>query len=172
MKKLFLLFTVVISIQCFSQDWHPIVFGTDMTVSANLSSITRTNDKIYVWLKFEYTKEGKDERIKTYKEILPEKKWTNFNYNLFYYVFDAKNKKMQVLSSIYYDTNGKVIYSFDEEESEYQFSRLVPETAGMSMLNALNEKTTYEVNGTKYEIYIEKMGKFLEKYPDAKLLWE
>lgn len=167
MKKL-LLFPICLlwSVFCFSQNWFPVASSEDCLFEVNLSSIERDGILIYCWRKMTYeNEEARFKEANRLYEIWDDKTWLKYDHTLNYVVYDCSGKKSQILSSVYYDQNGKVIYSNDEYESSLNYKRLIPGTVGMSIFDALNDEHLFEVDGVKYKVYIEDIPYFLYKNP-------
>lgn len=96
---------------------------------------------------------------------MSDKKWLKYDHALTYDVYDGR--KSQILSSIYYDINGNVLESEDNNESNSNYTRLVPGTIGMSAFDELNKQHVFEINGEEFKVYMEDVINFIVKNPDA-----
>lgn len=165
MKKLLLLpFCLLWSTLCFSQNWFCITGTDDARINVDVSSIERNGSIIYCWQKTTYDNEdARLEEANRLYGIWKNKAWLKYDHSLNYIAYECPGKKSQTLSSVYYDSNGKIIHSNDENESSINYKRLIPGTVGMSILNTLNDMHLFEVDGEQYMVYIEHIPSFLYK---------
>jgi hypothetical protein len=155
---------------CFPQDWFDIAGSNNVTFAVDLSSIDRVDNLIYCWTKITPNEDARLKEAQRLYEIKKDKKWLNYTHTLEYDVYDRSGRKCQTLSIVYYDTEGKSLYSNDWPELSINYERLIPGTIGMSVFDQLRECHIFEISGDKYEIYIEDVSKFLQKNPNAKYL--
>ena len=74
---------------------------------------------------------------------------------------------MIVNTGAYYGSDGNIIYSFDNSENNW--SLIIPETKGDSWAYGLCNKTTMIYNGEKYAINFEEIQPFVAQHPGAYL---
>lgn len=155
----------LLSSSCFSQNWVKAYKDDNISIEVDFSSIDRIDNKIYVWEKSNYlTKESRDKHIKDKSDM---NRWIEFDHDICYVVYEIVGRRSQLLSSISYTKNGEIIESHDWKEVDDYYSRIIPGSIGMVLFEFLNSKYQFEVNGKKYAIPVERIGKFIERYPDA-----
>lgn len=82
-----------------------------------------------VWIKIVYTPTGVEEQIELFKRYnIPVKGLENLSHSLAHYQFKNKPKQIMTIEEIYYNKNGKVIYSMNL--SPEKWSSVVPNSIG------------------------------------------
>lgn len=157
-----------------SQDWVEVVDNDRQLIEVNFSSIKRNNSKILFWSRTTYKKDiqyyidKQIERLRKSGTIENKDRWKNWNSTLSYQEMDCNEESETILTIIHYNKDGSIIVRVDSPKEDRKSYSIAPNSLSYALFFILCSKFTYEVNGKKYKLPIEKAERFLEVFPDAK----
>lgn len=107
------------------------------TTTIRFAKNTTSVDKsiIDVWLKYEYTDEGRQSRIKNF----PNKDhFQNLSFELSHELWNTNTNQRSIISLAWYDTEGNVIDTFSFSPQS-PLSDIIPGSVGEAMMNTLKQ---------------------------------
>lgn len=178
---LFVLFTMLVSSTCFAYERYQYVnensdskyFFDTTTIrhipsSANINfsetpyKIMSDNGVIDVWVKFEYTDEGKKDACRRFN------RQEDFSYALGHWVFKTNNHELKELSWIEYDSSGRIIDNYNIPPYNQKFDAVVPNSVGEDIYKAVQDYMMKYYSDLK--TLPERMKKFEEYQKEESFL--
>ena len=100
-----------------------MIEALDLLFFYDPKSLSTSDNIVKVWVKLIFTERGKQDCIKRYGE-----KYKNLDHALGLFKIDCTKRKVQILSSIYYASDGSVINSYNYPESSTEWYPIPPES--------------------------------------------
>lgn len=112
-----------------SSDWRFLGSSSMSDEYYNIKTIEKYSNAGKVWTKSIYTKNGTAETVKVLG-----KKYKNVFSSLSNKYIDCANRKISLISTVYYSINGSVVDSFDYE-NDMESINVPPDSMGDTLLN-------------------------------------